>query len=200
MRPREACIMRACDIDMSGDVWLYRPSSHKNAWRGRGLVKALPKTAQRILAPFIAAKQPTDFLFDPQDATDWSARERSENRKPRKTKLYPCEQKRVERAKRLRFNNSDRISRCYSKDSYRQAIDHGIAKAAASGVRVEPFTPNQLRHAIVSHISKTIGAQAAQRFAGHASLSTTNIYTEIEVAEIIAIAKRLDDDQNSRAS
>lgn len=199
MRPREACTMRPCDIDMTGDIWLYRPASHKNAWRGRGLIKALPRAAQLILAPFIAAKPADAFLFDPQDATAWARHERIANRKPRTTKRYPSEERRVERMKRLRLTNITE-SRCYSKDSYLQAIHHGIEKAAATGVTIPHFSPNQLRHAIVSHISRTIGAQAAQRYAGHASLSTTSIYTEIDVAEIIAIAKRLDDDQNTMAS
>jgi integrase len=35
MRPGEACVMRACDIDLSGAVWLYRPAQHKTAHRAR---------------------------------------------------------------------------------------------------------------------------------------------------------------------
>ena len=33
-RPGEMVILRPCDIDMSGKVWLYRPELHKNSWRG----------------------------------------------------------------------------------------------------------------------------------------------------------------------
>jgi hypothetical protein len=29
MRPAEVCILRPCDVDRSGEVWLYRPSYHK---------------------------------------------------------------------------------------------------------------------------------------------------------------------------
>ena len=28
-RPQDVCNLRPCDIDMSGDVWLYRPDTHK---------------------------------------------------------------------------------------------------------------------------------------------------------------------------
>ena len=33
-RPGEACIVRPCDVDRSGDVWLYRPESHKTEHLG----------------------------------------------------------------------------------------------------------------------------------------------------------------------
>ena len=39
MRPGEVVILRACDLDMTGAIWLYRPGSdqargvHKTAWR-----------------------------------------------------------------------------------------------------------------------------------------------------------------------
>jgi integrase len=34
MRPGEACMLRACDLDMSGRVWVYRPASHKTQHNG----------------------------------------------------------------------------------------------------------------------------------------------------------------------
>ena len=35
MRPAEVCILRPIDLDRSGDVWLYRPQSHKTEHHGR---------------------------------------------------------------------------------------------------------------------------------------------------------------------
>ena len=34
-RPAEVCILRPCDVDTAGDVWSYRPESHKTEHRGR---------------------------------------------------------------------------------------------------------------------------------------------------------------------
>jgi len=34
MRSGELVIMRPCDIDISGDIWVYEPSDHKGRWRG----------------------------------------------------------------------------------------------------------------------------------------------------------------------
>jgi hypothetical protein len=32
MRPDEVTIMRPCDLDRAGEVWIYRPESHKLEW------------------------------------------------------------------------------------------------------------------------------------------------------------------------
>ena len=69
MRPQDICNARSCDIDRSGDVWLYRPFTHKNKNRGKDLVKAIGRRAQSILLPYLERKKdtPEKFLFSPQD-------------------------------------------------------------------------------------------------------------------------------------
>jgi integrase len=34
MRPGEVVKLRACDIDRSGEIWIYERRDHKNRWRG----------------------------------------------------------------------------------------------------------------------------------------------------------------------
>lgn len=34
MRPAEVCLMRTCDIDISGSVWIYKPHRHKTEHHG----------------------------------------------------------------------------------------------------------------------------------------------------------------------
>lgn len=64
MRPAEVCRMTAGELDRIGAVWWYRPTRHKNTHRGKPLVKAVPKPAQEILAPFIErAESPDSPLF-----------------------------------------------------------------------------------------------------------------------------------------
>jgi integrase len=53
MRPGEVCRIRACDLDTSGPVWLYRPARHKSAWRGKERVIALGPRAQMVVKPFL---------------------------------------------------------------------------------------------------------------------------------------------------
>lgn len=66
-RPSEACEMRACDIDRSGKVWVYRPGRHKSAHRGRRREIYLGPQAQAIITPLIGPDL-TAYLFDPRAA------------------------------------------------------------------------------------------------------------------------------------
>jgi integrase len=54
MRPGGACLMRACDLDMTGDVWLYRPLRHKTAHRGKERIIGLGPKAQETVKPFLS--------------------------------------------------------------------------------------------------------------------------------------------------
>lgn len=183
MRPNEVCIMRTCDIRTAGDVWLYSPSTHKNAWRGQALVKALPRTAQEILKPFLRPN-PEEFLFSPIEAEEWR---QSERRKNRKSPMTPSQAKR--KAKKIQKRPK---RNCYDPDSYRKAIGYGIKKAKLAGVVIPHWHPNQLRHLAATEISQALGHQAAQRWLGHADLESTNIYAEFDEAELISIARKLD--------
>ncbi len=192
MRPSETCLMRACDIDTSGKIWLYRPHRHKTAWRGHQQVKAIPAIAQKIIKQHLRPDREA-YIFSPVDARRWSLEQQAKNRKPRKTKRYPCE---VRRLKELAHKRARRVtaklpSDRYTAASYRQSLAHGFTKAAAAGVQIPTFTPNQVRHSILTFVSQRLGQQAAQRWAGHENLNTTNIYTERQTVELVRIANDL---------
>lgn len=63
-RPTEACMMRPCDIDRAGKVWVYRPGRHKGEHRGRRREIYLGPQAQAIITPLIGADL-TAYLFSP---------------------------------------------------------------------------------------------------------------------------------------
>lgn len=79
MRPGEVALMRRCDINMSGRVWSYRPTSHKTEHHGRDRVIYLGPRAQDILKPFLKAGLRA-FLFSPIDAMQARLREQRANR------------------------------------------------------------------------------------------------------------------------
>ena len=53
MRPGEARIMRACDIEMDGDVWEYRPHEHKTEHHDIERTVYLGLDAQAIVREFL---------------------------------------------------------------------------------------------------------------------------------------------------
>ena len=68
MRPQDVLNMRSCDINQTGDVWPYRPFTHKTEHRGKIRVIALGPRTQSILKPYLEANQsdPEAFLFSPK--------------------------------------------------------------------------------------------------------------------------------------
>src|SRR5262249_5767533 len=97
MRPGEAVVMRACDIDMTGKVWLYRPGSdqghvgrHKTAHHGHQRVIALGPKAQEVIRRFLKLDTRA-YLFSPKDAVSAF---RQEQRKLRKTRVQPSQRDR----------------------------------------------------------------------------------------------------------
>jgi len=58
MRPGEVVQMRMEDIDLSGEIWIYRPSSHKTEHHGRERLGPVGPKAQAVLQPFLAATSP----------------------------------------------------------------------------------------------------------------------------------------------
>jgi integrase len=53
MRPGEMTIMRGCDLDMTGKLWIYRLARHKNQVRGKERVVYLGPRAQEIIREFL---------------------------------------------------------------------------------------------------------------------------------------------------
>lgn len=193
MRPGETCAMRSCDIDRSKSIWIYYPPRHKTAWRGFSLFKAVPKSAQPIIES-VENCNPQSYVFRPVDSAAWANDQRIKNRQPRKTTLYANEAMRVAKEKQLakRRVKKREPQELYSTNSYRKAIERGFLKAAKAGVTIEYFSPNQLRHAIISDVSRILGQQQAQRYGGHENLKTTEIYTGLQLAELIEITGRLE--------
>ncbi|MFP6666708.1 MAG: site-specific integrase, partial [Pirellulales bacterium] len=65
-RPGEVCILRPCDVDVSGDVWAYRPESHKMEHHGRQRVIFIGPKAQEALRPYLL-RDKAAHCFSPMD-------------------------------------------------------------------------------------------------------------------------------------
>lgn len=64
VRSQSLCAARVAQFDFSQSPWLWRPI-HKTQNLGHSLVVFVGPSAQKILAPFVKGKLPTDFVFRP---------------------------------------------------------------------------------------------------------------------------------------
>lgn len=177
MRPGEVVIMRTGNIDREGEVWTYFPESHKTEHHGKQRLIQLGPKAQTIIKPFLRL-DPDLPLFQPKEAEDVR---RKKQRMERKTRVQPSQRVRQQRCQdRPRATFRDH----YSADTFAKAIRRACAAAG-----IEPWGPNQLRHARATEIRKRFGLEAAQVSLGHASADVTQVYAErdLELARKVAL-------------
>ena len=67
MRPAEVCAIRPCDIDRSGEVWVYRPYDHKMEHKDRLRVIPLGPKAQAVLLKYLVRDE-NAYCFSPRDS------------------------------------------------------------------------------------------------------------------------------------
>lgn len=185
-RSDEITAIRLCDLDRSGDVWIYHKLEHKTAHFGKEKIIAIGPRAQKILAKYIDESKPEKFLFDPQLAVVQMAE--------RKIKTPGQKPK-----------TRQRIRERYDAASYQHAINHGfIALLRSLGVTanrpkgfpmrdwvekhgVTYWHPHQLRHTRGTKTRARYGVEGAQAQLGN-TLEATEIYAEksIKLARKIA--------------
>ena len=195
MRPGEVTVMRSCDIDMTGDVWIYEPFDHKNRWRGHRSQIPLGPEVQRILRAFLD-REPKSFLFSPREAEAWRLENRpSYHGRKRMTPVYPSETRRREKSKESRWQRRQRRQpkrakrERYDRDSYRRAINYGLRKAEKFGFMIPHWHPHQLRHSRATEVRRKFGIEAAQVALGHARANITEVYAEKNLDQARQIAR-----------
>jgi integrase len=206
MRPGELVVMRACDLNMSGPIWEYRPGEHKGEHLEKDRVIMLGPRAQEIIRPFLSLDI-SGFLFSPKRAVEEQAAER---RAGRKTKLWPSH---VEhQAKKRETRGRKPLHDYYDVNAYRRAIaracDRAFPHPELLAIPTKKLTtdqqaelkawrkahhwhPHQLRHTTATAIRRQYGAEAAQAVLGHAELNTTEIYAEKSLEAARQIMKEI---------
>ena len=209
MRPGEVCVMRACDLETSGAVWLYRPHRHKTQYRGRGRVIALGPRAQVVVGPFLRLATEA-YLFSPARS---EADREADRRRRRKTPLYPSHQARYDEQRKENperpagdrytshsynraiarvVDRADRAARQAIEDADAAAEDRKpvrVAKKIKEAERlVAQWHPNQLRHTHATAVRRRFGLEAAQVVLGHARADVTQVYAEADVDLAVKVA------------
>ena len=182
-RPQDIRNMRLCDIDQTGDVWAYRPFTHKTEHKGKVRVVAIGPRAQAILMPYLLKKRetPEAFLFSPQDTVRDQKIERRRKRKTlnKKGQVQPSQQN------RSNPNAARKPGEKYTKNSYAQAIERACIRAG-----VPHWTPNQLRHTAGTQTTANVSLEAAKEFLGHSSITTTEKFYVAPLPELAAEVAR----------
>lgn len=189
MRPCELAIMRPCDIDRTGQVWVYEPYENKNSWRGHRRLVACGPRVQEILQPYL--NRPSDsFLFSPGESEE---RRNANRRQSRKTPLTPSQSARKRKSKPKRTAGER-----YDTDSYRRGVYYGIAKAnkerkkeGSSSPQIPKWFPLQLRHTRATEVRRHYGLDGAQSALGHKNADVTQVYAEKNLELAIKIAQEM---------
>lgn len=188
-RPGEAVIVRRCDIDTSREVWLYKPTAHKTAWKRKKRVIAIGPKAQEVLKPFFTADLEA-YLFSPRRAVEEHHAERSARRK---TPLYPSHARHnAERRKKDPKQPAERYTVHAFNNAIRRAVD-GVNRAyTEAAVELELHIPrwhvNQLRHSFATAVRKAHGLESAGAALGHTKMSVTEVYAARDEALAARIA------------
>lgn len=178
-------------LDMSGDVWIYRPEQHKTKHRGKTKAICLGPRAVAILGRYTSTKL-DQCLFRPELAIEWHKRQRQgASRSPLMRKP----------AKARKVNPR------YDAHSYFGAIKYGFRRLAMArgydvraaekaGAKLKEICldagvvwwhPHQLRHLRATTARATHGAEGASTLLGN-TITATEIYAErsLELAKRIA--------------
>jgi integrase len=177
MRSGEVCIMRTSDIDTSGPVWVYQPSSHKTEHHGRERAIYLGPQAQATFREWLRPEL-SAFLFQPREAME---ERRTEQRRNRKSPLTPSQAVRI-RKRTPREAPGERYDSC----SYCRAIAYGCKRA-----EVPKWHPHQLRHNAATRLRKEFGLDTARAVLGHSSTAVTEIYAELDAAKAAEAMERV---------
>ena len=192
-RPGEVCTIRPCDVERSGEVWQYRPESHKTEHHGRQRIIYIGPQAQIVLSPYLLrdAQAP---CFQPVE----SERKRHEAmRSRRRTRVQPSQWN------RRKARPARQPKTAYDRNSYARAVKRAVEKANAdrrreaahvgddSPVLLAHWHPNQLRHSKATEIRRRFGLEAAQVVLGHAKADVTQVYAERDSALAVEVMKRI---------
>ena len=188
-RPAEVCLVRPCDVDTSGDVWVYRPESHKTEHHGRERIICIGPKGQDVLRPYLLRPEGA-YCFSPID----SERKRlAALHARRRTPLSCGNRPGTNRKRRPKRHTGDR----YDTNSYRRAIHRAVElanrKRQEEGNQdpLPKWSPNRLRHSAATEIRKQFGLEAAQVTLGHATADVSQIYAERDLTLAVEVMRKI---------
>ncbi len=211
-RPQDVCNLRPCDVDTSGEVWLYRPSTHKTEHHGRERVIPIGPKGQDLLRPYLLREKET-HCFCPVESEKKRRQELHESRttplscgnrpgtnRKRKPKRTAGEQytvhsyrRAIHRACDIAFAAPEPLF-CRDDESRAQWLDRLTVHQRAELEKWQSdhrWSPNRLRHSAATEIRKRYGLEGAQVVLGHASCGVTQVYAERDLQKAVEIMREV---------
>lgn len=194
MRGGEVVQMRPCDIDRTGKVWIYRPSTHKTQHAGKERKVMIGPKGQAILLRYLVRDKQA-YCFRPCDSEEKRQAERAANRRtPMSCGNVP--------GSNVVDSPKKQPGEHYSTDSYRRAIARACDKAfpAPEGMKGKALAkwkadhrwcPHRLRHSAATEIRSKFGLEEAQILLGHSQAAVTQIYAERDLAKGVQVAQMI---------
>ena len=205
-RPGEMLAMTTGQIDRTGEVWVYRPSQHKNLHRGQDRQVFIGPRTQEILLPFLRL-QADEPLFKPSQAMAELYQGRADaacgrspsrigmNRKSRPewkpgdiydvTTYRKALWRACDRAfplaahlRRRRLDRPSQRSRLETVAEWQARLTPEQRDQVRGWKSEHRINPHQLRHTSATQIRARYGLEAAQAILGHKRLDVSQVYAE----------------------
>ncbi len=204
-RPGELVVMRAIDLHMSGDVWIYEPQKHKTQYHGHARTIYIGPKAQKWIRPFLTDRPLDAYLFSPKEA---ESKRRNKQHRRRKTPLSCGNRPGTNRKDKPKRRPRDH----YDVNSYRYAIQRACDRVylhpQLSTYKTSELTheqraqlhewrkehrwhPHQLRHNAGTFIRREYGVEVARIILGHHNISVTELYAEADLQKAIEVMKKI---------
>jgi integrase len=188
MRPGELVIMRGCDIDMTGNVWLYRPSSHKTLHLDHDRIIPIGPKGQEIMRRYLTMNTQAP-LFSPRMNQE---QRHAQRRQKRKTPLWPSHQR--AQAKKRKRNPKRRPQEQYTVTSYARSITQAIKRHNAGkseNEQIPHWHPHQLRHLRALELKRAAGLDVARAVLGHKCPAITEHYATLDIAKAAEVMAKI---------
>ncbi len=179
MRPSEICNLRPCDVDRTGDIWIYIPASHKTEHHGRPRIIPIGREAQAVIAPYLL-RSAEAYCFSPAETLEQVRRRRTIDRKTPMSCGNRPGTNRKSKPKKTPRNMYD--SRVYARCIREVCKRHNLPT----------WAPNQLRKLAATNIRKVCDLEAAQVILGHSSKAVTEAYyADPDIAAAVEVARKI---------
>lgn len=168
MRPIELFRMRPCDIDRSGEVWIYSPQTHKTMRTGRAKLIPIVGDAREAIEDYLN-REPDAHIFSPAESTQWHRAMATAKRVTPKNQGNKVGSNRLVSPRRSARTH-------FAGTSYQQAIKRAAVKA-----KVPHWFPYQLRHLTATVVRAALGIEDSQALLGHSTALMTAHYARESV-------------------